>query len=606
MQEEAALAGLSQVFESISPEDLQKLRQAQEMIFRLSDEELADMSDVLDAAMEDPEIRMELEREADMKLPENSLILLNALAKNAMPQTAGYMPRQGMYDGGIASLGRGGDTMLAHITPGEAHLLRSRGGSGTINPYTGQPEFFIKKAVKKLGNAVKKVANAIKPFAPLILSVALPGVGAIVGAIGTAGAAALGSGLGTLIAGGNARQALTAAGMAFAGSAIMGGVGNVMRGGEGTIGQRFMEGAHSYISPAKSLARAETSALRRAAARGEGKEASLWERIRGSGTDAPRLTPEQASARLNDPAFTPAPTLRDSLPSREGGDQQTLTQRLLSQGPEDTRTAGEMWKDAIDPRSGFRGDRAMPIEDALAKVRENPQFRTLPGETQFKLAEKMVAESTPSMLSRFGPLAALGTAGVAAAGGFKEKPADDSAMRAYRAFNEQDAQHRLDNPHLYGGIDWSVPSAGQRGVTSAMLPPSAGEGFTGRVVDPMGAFTAGREGGFDFLSQLYAMHDPMLPPRRVMMRMGGQTVDGLDLPFNNHQLPQTPYGPRIQGPVLGPQRPTDDNIAAALHPNEFVFTTEAVKGAGDGDVNRGIKAMYDLMHRLERRAGGRA
>ncbi|MDV7398383.1 hypothetical protein RZS08_43665, partial [Arthrospira platensis SPKY1] len=66
------------------------------------------------------------------------------------------------------------------------------------------------------------------------------------------------------------------------------------------------------------------------------------------------------------------------------------------------------------------------------------------------------------------------------------------------------------------------------------------------------------------------------------------------------------YGPRITGPVLGPQRPTDDNIAAALHPNEFVFTTKAVKGAGNGDTEKGIQAMYDLMHRFERRAGGKA
>jgi len=41
----------------------------------------------------------------------------------------------------LASLGRGGDTMLAHINPEEAALLKARGGSGTINPNTGLPEF---------------------------------------------------------------------------------------------------------------------------------------------------------------------------------------------------------------------------------------------------------------------------------------------------------------------------------------------------------------------------------------------------------------------------------------------------------------------------------
>lgn len=42
----------------------------------------------------------------------------------------------------LQSKGRRGDTMLAHITPREAALLRSQGGAGTINPETGLPEFY--------------------------------------------------------------------------------------------------------------------------------------------------------------------------------------------------------------------------------------------------------------------------------------------------------------------------------------------------------------------------------------------------------------------------------------------------------------------------------
>ena len=37
--------------------------------------------------------------------------------------------------------GRGKDTVLAHITPKEAALLKKRGGRGSINPETGLPEF---------------------------------------------------------------------------------------------------------------------------------------------------------------------------------------------------------------------------------------------------------------------------------------------------------------------------------------------------------------------------------------------------------------------------------------------------------------------------------
>lgn len=41
----------------------------------------------------------------------------------------------------IQSQGRRGDTILAHISPKEAALLKARGGSGTANPITGLPEF---------------------------------------------------------------------------------------------------------------------------------------------------------------------------------------------------------------------------------------------------------------------------------------------------------------------------------------------------------------------------------------------------------------------------------------------------------------------------------
>jgi hypothetical protein len=48
----------------------------------------------------------------------------------------------GMTMGGLASKGRYGDTMIAHINPQEAEMLMEEGGSGTINPMTGLPEFY--------------------------------------------------------------------------------------------------------------------------------------------------------------------------------------------------------------------------------------------------------------------------------------------------------------------------------------------------------------------------------------------------------------------------------------------------------------------------------
>jgi hypothetical protein len=59
----------------------------------------------------------------------------------------------------LAQQGRYGDTMLAHINPEEAGILKALGGSGTINPNTGLPEYFnpfkpIKKGLSKLDDVV--------------------------------------------------------------------------------------------------------------------------------------------------------------------------------------------------------------------------------------------------------------------------------------------------------------------------------------------------------------------------------------------------------------------------------------------------------------------
>ena len=47
----------------------------------------------------------------------------------------------------------------------------------------------------------------------------------------------------------------------------------------------------------------------------------------------------------------------------------------------------------------------------------------------------------------------------------------------------------------------------------------------------------------------------------------------------------------------------EDDIPAMLSNNEFVFTADAVRGMGDGNVNLGAQRMYDMMKKLEE--GGR-
>lgn len=120
----------------------------------------------------------------------------------------------------LASQGRNGDTLLAHITVEEAQLLKERGGSGTINPDTGVMEFGI---FSDLWNGFKSVVRTI---APVIIPAVAIFVPALIPAIGTAlgasaatasviGAAALSAGV-TLASGGNLKQVLTSAALAGA------------------------------------------------------------------------------------------------------------------------------------------------------------------------------------------------------------------------------------------------------------------------------------------------------------------------------------------------------------------------------------------------------
>lgn len=62
----------------------------------------------------------------------------------------------------VRKKGRHGDTMLAHINPLEAMMLKQAGGSGTINPDTGLPEFFFRGVRNFFRNPAKTIEKTFK------------------------------------------------------------------------------------------------------------------------------------------------------------------------------------------------------------------------------------------------------------------------------------------------------------------------------------------------------------------------------------------------------------------------------------------------------------
>lgn len=184
-----------------------------------------------------------------------TMLVMTQEAINRKRQTnVGMAQPQGFAKGGLADAaealrqkGRGGDTILAHINPEEAMILKAMGGSGTINPATGLMEFkgggF--NPVKAVGNAFKAVGNAVKsvvasPVGKIVATVALtaalgPGGLAIGGTLG-AGAglaatamayaipAAIASGAVSLAGGSNLQTALRESVVAGVSGGVFGGL----------------------------------------------------------------------------------------------------------------------------------------------------------------------------------------------------------------------------------------------------------------------------------------------------------------------------------------------------------------------------------------------
>lgn len=89
----------------------------------------------------------------------------------------------------LAQYGRDGDTMLAHINPEEAGILKALGGSGTINPVTGLPEYrsFWKSITQPFQRAlapiVDPISNAVSTIAKPIEQVTLQPIGKALAAV---------------------------------------------------------------------------------------------------------------------------------------------------------------------------------------------------------------------------------------------------------------------------------------------------------------------------------------------------------------------------------------------------------------------------------------
>ena len=105
-------------------------------------------------------------------------------------------------------------------------------------------------------------------------------------------------------------------------------------------------------------------------------------------------------------------------------------------------------------------------------------------------------------------------------------------------------------------------------------------------------------------------HDmPSFEVVRGLKADGGRVNKNMGGIMNAGSIPQTmsiPQGMQLDGRgggfiPMGAQEKKDD-VPAMLAKNEFVMTSDAVKAAGGGSVEKGAQKMYDLMNQLEAQA----
>ena len=444
----------------------------------------------------------------------------------------------------LANMGRNGDTYIVHAAEGETVLpmevldanpqlknmlftqMRDMGieperyivGNqlNSINPITGQPEFFLKKifkGLKNVGKALKKNASVILPLA---LGYFVPGMGKI--AAGT-----LGAGVGSLIEGDDPREALRSAALGGLSGAALAAMSRPGISGELTQmklfgqdlagGQGFRPGTfrNPFTQAQQTFQSGSTEANKFAD--------QSFEFPEGQNLGAPTGMSDQEFIKSTiEVELQNSPSLKDIQ---------------YSYNP-------------LDPNYSLQG----PDVDTITNSREYKELMLAGEKSPIKAIEYLKKQYSPSFLQKYGiPLA--GITGAAALGGFFSAPEEEPEEEILTGQDLID-----EDPDKYYIDVAAQPFVDKTQVDSVYGIPSLPE-MSPYPIPTMPVFAA-KKGGAAF-------------PRRT----GGI------------------------GPGLGSGK--KDDVPAMLMDGEFVMTRKAVKNAGNGSLNKGIKNMYSLMRNLEAR-----
>jgi hypothetical protein len=128
--------------------------------------------------------------------------------------------------------------------------------------------------------------------------------------------------------------------------------------------------------------------------------------------------------------------------------------------------------------------------------------------------------------------------------------------------------------------------------------------------DPLGPTDAPLQNpfGLDSYADYNTLSDPFAPIDFTVPQVVAAPVPQNDYtlyadnPFYQAVADGGPIFPRREGGIAPTEgTPGKDSVRAMLMPGEFIMTTDAVKGLGNGNNKRGIQNMYAVMRNLENR-----
>ena len=468
----------------------------------------------------------------------------------------------------------------------------------SINPVTGQPEFFLKKLWSGVKKVFKKVIHVVLP----VMLNAISG-----GTLGLIGSAALGSGIITLTQGGSFGDALKSAALGGAAAGlfkgIQGGISGA-RSGEG-FGAGFRGGLTEGLPSGvrgrmadRALAAEQAEAVRLGKLTPE-IDTSVTPDLQMPGADVeiPLDGPQAPQSVAQGPPGLPSPDVRVTAPR----DATTFEMNR------------SVYPGGAEPRGGvFDSVQTGPAPDVSKTFAVDlPENLGQITDTESPYQSFTLDPDQAGGVSTGAPASSAATGGVTDIDTrrFGESirdaftPGDDKGILSSlkQAFLPQTPSLTQVAKSIFGKPLESLTSdqlSIVRAKASELAPnmlrryaPLMGAGMLiGKINEPDEIevdLSGGPFGqtGFDLMRDNPGQYtvDFNLP---TYGRAAGGSIDSMQFP------------PRI-GAIYGPGTETSDDVPAMLSDGEFVMTAEAVRGAGNGSRQAGMNNMYNLMRNFE-------